>query len=290
MSFTQPKSPDPSATAQMQQGYNYNAAKQQQAINSVNQSTPYGSLTYDKDPNSPAGYSANVTLSPAQQELLNQFQQTQGTLGGAAGNLSKQFDGLFSQAPNLDPSATTNQLMKWQQDYINPIFKQQQSNTDAQLRNQGLTPGSEAYNNAQNLLARNQGDVTNQFFAQSEPLAFNQAVTEYQLPRQTLQSALGFALSGTQPTGPSFQQTPQETINPANYAGIAQQNFQNQQKQFENTMSGLGQIAGGIGNFAGGWGGGSTGGGGGGIPGMFGYAAAGSNPFLGNGARNPYYG
>ena len=33
-----------------------------------------------------------------------------------------------------------------------------------------------------------------------------------------------------------------------------------------------------------------TGGGGGGIPGMFGYAAAGSNPFLSNGMRNPYYG
>lgn len=255
MSFSQPKSPNPADVAAAQQSINTQAAQTQQRLNMTNQQTPFGSLNYAADTNSPSGYSANVQLSPAQQAILNNLQGTQQSLGGTAGALASNVSGMYSNPAQLDPSAITNKLMGWQQQYIQPIFNQQQSVLDSKLANQGLTPGSSGFNNAQNLLARNQGDVTNQFFAQDEPLAFGQEVQKYQLPLQTLQGLL----TATQPSGPSFQTTPTEQVQPANYMGAAQQNFQNQQSQFQNTMSGLGQVGGAVGGlFGGGWGGGNA--------------------------------
>lgn len=287
MSFSQPNSPDPLATSNQQLSFNEQAAAAQNKNNSYNQSTPYGSLSYTPDQNSPSGYSINTSLSPAQQAILNNLQSYQTTQGNTANALASNVAGMYSQGPNIDPSSTTKQLQSWQQQYVQPLFNQQQSNLDAKLQNQGLTPGSEAFNNAQNLLARNQGDVTNQFFAQDEPLAFNQAVQQYQLPLQTLQGLFG----QTQPTAPSFQGAPNAQIAPPNYAGAAQSNFTNKQGQFQNTISDLGQLAGsasnlasGIGSFSGGWTNGN------GLSGALGYAQAGSNPFLPDGSRNPYYG
>lgn len=293
MSFSQPSSPDPMSTAGQQQTFNNQAARSTNQINSYNQSTPYGSLSYAQDPNSPSGYSVNVALSPAQQQLLNTQQGTQQTLGNTGNALASNVSGMYSVNPNIDGSAVTKQLNNWQQQYQQPIFDQQSSNLEAQLRNQGLSPGSEAYNNAKNLLARNQGDVTNQYLTMNQQQGYNQALQNYQLPLQTIQSLMG----GSAPQGPTFQGTPSTTDQPANYAGLAQQNFTNQQGQFQSTMSDLGQLAGAATGLSGGWGGGmflpssSTGGGGNvGLSGAAGYAAAGSNPFLPNGQRNPYYG
>jgi hypothetical protein len=129
-------------------------------------------------------------------------------------------------------------LNKWSQQYVQPIFDQQSSNLEAQLRNQGLTPGSEAYNNAKNLLARNQGDVTNQYLQQNQGQAFNQALQQYQLPLQTAGSLYGAAM----PTQPNFQQTPQAQIQPANYAGAAQNAYQGNLSNYQNTWNNVAKL------------------------------------------------
>src|SRR6185437_10491597 len=154
MSFSAPKAPDPTATANTQQTYNVNAATDQNKINSYNQSNPFGSINYVADANSPSGYSLKTSLSPEQQGLYNQFTGTQGMFGAAAPGLIQNAANFYGQTPNIDGSAVTKQLNNWQQQYLQPIFNQQSSNVEAQLRDQGLTPGSEAYNNAKNLLAR----------------------------------------------------------------------------------------------------------------------------------------
>lgn len=252
MSFSQPTAPNPTDIANAQQGYNLQAGQNQNRINSYNQTTPFGSLNYASDPNSPNGYNVNVALSPAQQGLLNTRQGTQQTLGTAGGDLASNSAGMYSSPFDLNAATgqTAGLLNKWNQQYLQPIFNQQQSNKDAQLQNQGLAPGSTAYDNAQNLLARNQGDITNQYLTQNEGQAFNQALQQYQLPLQT-ESAL---MSGSAPQGPNFAPTPTASIQPPNYQQAAQNQFADQQLQYQNTMAGLGQLLGaGGGMFAGGW-------------------------------------
>jgi hypothetical protein len=240
MTFNAPTPPDPSQVSQAQQGYNTEAAKTQNQVNSYNQQNPYGSMSYVADPNSPSGYTLTTQLSAPQQSLLNTQQGTQQIAGQTGQNLLNNTASMYSQAPDISQGTQgiASYLNKMQQSYLQPIFNQQQSNTDAQLRQQGLTPGSEAYNNAQNLLARNQGDVTNQYLTNNEGQAFNQALQQYQLPLQTAQSLYGMA----QPSSPNFQQTPNAQIQPANYQGAAQNAYQGELSNYQNTWNNLAKL------------------------------------------------
>src|SRR5579872_5815319 len=75
---------DPNVTATQQQGLNTKAGEASQAGSMVNQNTAYGSLNYTQTGTSPDGtpiYTANTSLSPAQQQLLTQLTGTQATAG-----------------------------------------------------------------------------------------------------------------------------------------------------------------------------------------------------------------
>lgn len=238
MSFGAPSPPDPNVTAQTQQNYNTQAATTQQNLNSYNQNSAYGSINYVPDSSSPSGYRLETSYSPTQQGLYNTATGTQAVAGQTAQNLLKNSAGMYSQPFNGNNSAVTNQLNQWSGQYLQPIFDQQSSNLEAQLRNQGLTPGSEAYNNAKNLLARNQGDVTNQYLQQNEGQAFNQALQSYEAPLQTISGLYGIAA----PQGPTQQQTPTVNIQPANYQGAVQSNYQGQLQNYENTWNNIGKL------------------------------------------------
>jgi hypothetical protein len=93
-----PKPPDPVATASAQQGLNLGTAVTQQALNNVNQYTPYGNLTYQQSGNftmtdpltgkpvTVPQWSSTQTLAPQQQRLLDS--QTQAGITGS--NLANQ--------------------------------------------------------------------------------------------------------------------------------------------------------------------------------------------------------
>ena len=239
--FSPPTPPDPTATSNKQAQYNLQAGQQQNQVNSYNQVNPTGTQTYVSDPNSPSGYTLNQSLSAPYQSLFN---TNTGAVNAMADNSASRYSAPFDAFGATGQLANT--LNQWQGQYLKPIFQQQQSNTDAQLQNQGITPGSTAYNNAENLLARNQGDVTNQYLSMNEPQAYNQIMQNYYQPLQTEQSLLGIT-----PGTPKFGQTPTAQVQPPNYQQAAQNNFQNNQTQFQNTMQGAGQLAGGFANMAG---------------------------------------
>jgi hypothetical protein len=242
MSFNAPKSPDPVATSNAQLQYNKDAAKTQQGLNSFNQATPFGSVTYVPDPSSPSGYRITTALSEPQQQLLDTRTATQGVAGRTAQDLLRNTSGMYSQPPDLTSAtgAVADKLNEWNARYLQPIFNQQDSVLEAKLRNQGLTPGSQAYNNAKNLLARNQGDVTTNYLTKNQGQAFNQALTEYGLPLQTVGSLFGMSA----PTSPTFQNAPSVQIQPPNYAGQVQQNYQNELQNYQNTWNNIGKLAG----------------------------------------------
>jgi hypothetical protein len=232
MSFSAPKPPDPTQTSNTQQQYNTAAAKTQNQNNSYNQSNAFGSTAYMADPNSPSGYSVNTSLNPQSQAILD-------TQRGTIGNLANASAGMYSSPYDLNAAsaATAKTLNGWQQQYLQPIFDQQSSNTEAQLRNQGLAPGTEAYNNAKNLLARNQGDITNQYLTNNQGQAFSQALQAYQTPLQTIAG-----LEQTLPGNPTFQQTPTAQIQPANYQGAAQNAYQGQVDNYNTSWNNIGKL------------------------------------------------
>lgn len=235
-----PTPPDPAATAAAQAQYNQQAAQSQAEINMVDQTTPYGSLTYNQTGTAADGtpmYSANTQLNAPEQNLFNQTVSTQGTLASDAGQLANNLGSSLTSAPDLSNSALTNTLLGWQQNYMQPYFNQQTSNLNSQLQNQGITQGSQAYNNAVMATQQNQNTSMENAMAGDEAQAYQQALSTYQAPISTLGTLLGEGAPAS--VNSSLTSTPQESVQAPNYEGLTEQNYAQQNAQYGSMMSGL---------------------------------------------------
>ena len=125
---------------------NIAGALQATAANRINQQTPYGSLQYQQTGTDAQGnpiWSANQQLSPELQQL------TQSSLAGLQASQANPMYGI-------NPSETySNAIMQ----RLQPQQRQQAEALDAQLANQGIMPGSEAYNRAKVLQGQTQNDA-----------------------------------------------------------------------------------------------------------------------------------
>jgi hypothetical protein len=125
---------------------NLGGALQATAANRINQQTPYGSLSYQQTGTDAQGnpiWSANQQLSPELQNL------TQSSLAGLQASQANPMYGI-------NPGDTySNAIMQ----RLAPQQKQQTEALDAQLANQGIMPGSEAYNRAKVLQGQTQNDA-----------------------------------------------------------------------------------------------------------------------------------
>lgn len=216
-----PPVPDPYQVAAAQQQYNTQAGITSQAGSNVNQVTPTGSLTYRQTgvgPNGVPTYTATQQLTPQNQALLNIMQQGQGYAGlGALGQLFNSGYGMGNAAQTIGDatSGNTKALMDMQQSYLQPYFKNQTDQLDTKLRNQGIMPGTPAYDQQMNQVQNTQNQSMSGFLASAEPQAYQQALQSYQLPAQL--SAQLMAMG--QPSGLGLTSTPGLNVNPANLEG-----------------------------------------------------------------------
>ena len=215
-----PAAPDYRGAAQETAQANVDAARVATAANRVNQVTPYGSLNYaitGSDPYGNPTWTATTSLSDVGQQLLNNQNQTSlglgGTINSALGQVQNTMDKPFN--PNL-PSTGMNPGQSYQDAYMQrlaPQLEQGRESMQAQLANQGVVPGTKAYENAMRQQAMKENDLllgaTTQGFGvgqQANQNAFNQEMTKYNMPLNTL-SALR---TGAQVQNPTFQNAPQQ--------------------------------------------------------------------------------
>ena len=237
-----PAAPDYTAAAKETAAGNLDAARAATAANRVNQITPYGNLDYTisgQDPYGNPTWTAKTSLSDVGQQLLNNQNNTSLGLGSAINAQLGQVQNVMGQGfnPNIPQTQTSlgNQggMAGW--DKANALLMQrlqpqmdiQQKTLDAKLANQGVVAGTEAYNRAKMGLGMQQNDLLNQsqltglqagqtlfnqglqgaqFGNQAQQQAYNQALTNYNLPLNTL-SALR---TGAQVQNPTFQNAPQQ--------------------------------------------------------------------------------
>ena len=250
-----PTPTDPKQTAEIQNQYNLSAGNANQQANAINQYTPFGSLQYTPTTDPKTGvtsYTATQTLDPKNQALLDTLYGTKAQAGQGASNV---LQGAYTGAPNLLGTAdsATNQMMAGEMGYLNPFFSQQTNNLDNQLRNQGLMPGTPAYDNAMNTMRQSQGQTVSGAIAQFQPQAFQEATTAYQMPAQM--AAQLSALGG--PMGLGLTNTPTTNYQASNYQGavanadqMAQQTYQAQQAAQSAEIAGIAGTVGKVGEAA----------------------------------------
>jgi Chaperone of endosialidase len=238
-----PAAPDYTGAAQATAQSNVDAARVATAANRVNQVTPYGNLNYNvtgQDPYGNPTWTATTSLSDVGQQLLNNQNQASLGLGGTINAALGQVQNTMGQQfdPNL-PSTGMNPGQSYQDAYMQrlaPQISQQRESNTAQLANQGIVPGTQAYDNAMRQQAQKENDLllgaTTQGFGvgqQANQQAYNQALTNYQLPLNTL-SALR---TGAQVQNPSFVNSAQQaTTSGADILGATQMGYNAQMGNF----------------------------------------------------------
>lgn len=247
MSLNAPSVPDANAgiaagnqVAQGQQTLNTTSGLQSQAGSMVNQSNPYGSLSYTQTGTGPNGtpiYTANNQLSPIEQSLFDQFTGTQGTAGQQGGSMLSNAN-YGSQTPQAAigdmTSGIEGQMMSAYQQGNDPMQETARQQMDTQLKNQGLSPGEPGYDNAMRGLVTSQTQANDTANANYENSAYSQAAQLFGMPLQMSESLAGF---GAPTTGSSnFVNAPALNIQPANLTGAVANENQQLQNQYTDQM------------------------------------------------------
>lgn len=193
-----PAAPDYAGAAQAQGAANVDTAIAQGFMNNPNVNSPYGNQTVTFGANNQP--TVTQTLTPQSQQTLTAQQQTQTQLANLANQGAQMASGVLGtpfsfsgptvqtsyQPPRLprgySPRGGENNLATslnlsgvapmpvnagttGQQAILNrlePSLARQRTSTETQLINQGLRPGSEAYDNAIKLLGQQENDARQQ--------------------------------------------------------------------------------------------------------------------------------
>ena len=250
---TQPATPDYTGAAQATASGNLDAARAATAANRVNQVTPYGSLNYSVSGQDPYGnptWTATTALSPDQQQLYNYDINTSKGLGELQQKGLGYVSNMLDQPFNTSGLAQTgiNAGEKYEDAImrrLQPTIAAETKQFDAQMANQGIPVGSEAYENAKRVFDARQNDKLTSAITGGMDVgmrARQQGFGELAYQRNEPINTLNAVRSGSQVTGPSgyFVNAPQQaTTSGADYlsaagmtgnANIASANAENAQR------------------------------------------------------------
>lgn len=228
-SSSPPPAPDYAGAAQATAQGNLEATRAATEANRINQYTPYGSLTYSRDPNAAtpdSGWSQHVNLNETGQKLLDYQNNAALGLGEQTGQaLSRVGDSLSQPFDYGSVGDVQNAAQKSITDRLDPMWNQREEQSRTRLIQQGLQPGTEAYDNAMREFNVGRNDA----YQQAVMAGINTMPQTYQMA-QALRSQplneLNALRTGSQVTNPTFNQVPQQqTTAGANMLGAAQAGY-----------------------------------------------------------------
>ena len=233
------------------------AARETQRSQMSSQYTPYGSSVYSADPSSPSGYRSDITLNPQAQQTLDQLLQNWNTMGGLSGEQLNRVGSQLTQPMDLSSvQDVSDRAYGAMTSRLDPQWQARDAAFETQMRNQGLVPGGEAYNEAKRL----EDAARNDAYQQANLGAISTMPQTYQLAESAYNAPLNrynALATGAQIQNPQFTSQPganylgaalgQNQYNMGLYnAGVAEQN------SFQSGLFGLGSAGlGAYGTYAG---------------------------------------
>lgn len=249
-----PTPPNPKDTSAAQTGTSVATAIANANLQNVNQVTPNGNLNFNQsgstkftDPFTGQSYdipsfTATQTLSPDQQKLHDLNNQTQGNLAQIGVDQSAKIGSLLGTNVNLNNDATEARLFDLGSKRLDPMFARNEDALRTRLSNQGLQPGSAAWNAEMTQFQQGKNDAFDQLALTGRGQAVQEALTERNQPLNEI-SAL---MSGSQVSQPNFINKTMPTIPTTDNAGIINTNFQQQQQNYQQQNQNYNQLMGGL--------------------------------------------
>ena len=211
-----PAAPDPAATTAAAARANRETAITQFGLNAVNQRDPYGSLQFNQIGTWADGtprFEAVQSLAPEEQRALDLSRRAQETYGQAGVQQLEAVRDRLATPINLNNEAVESRLMELGSRRLNPVLEERRNAMDTRLRQQGLMPGTQAYDVAMRSIGEAENDAFNQLLLQGRGQAINEILTERASP---LNEAAAL-LTGQQVQAPTFVNTPQTGVAPTDY-------------------------------------------------------------------------
>lgn len=254
-----PKAPDPMQTATAQAGLNQTTATTQQLLNMTNQVNPWGSVTYNQTGNNSFTDSNGKTTTvpqftqttqydPAHQAIFDKTTETQGNLADLGAQQSAAFKDYLAKPFSFDNNDAANWSYDLASQRILPQQKEQQQALESQLINQGLRPGTAAWDREMRRNTNANTDQLNQLALTGRSQAFNEQLTQRNQPI----NEIGALLSGSQLTNPgqASAATPQTSVGGVDYTGLVNQQYQSKLQSSQGALGGLFGLAGSLGSSA----------------------------------------
>ncbi|RUZ76919.1 tail fiber domain-containing protein [Mesorhizobium sp. M7A.F.Ca.US.006.01.1.1] len=249
-----PEPPDPKETSAASTGTNISTALANSYLNNANQVTPDGTITYTndgfttiKDPYTGQSYqipnrTATTTLSPAQQAIKDQTDKAQLNLGTLANNQSGFLNDYMAKPFDGSNDATESRLVQLGRERLDPIMAQQRDALSTRLSNQGIKPGSAAYDRAMTQQGQTDNDAINQLILTGH----GQAFAEGQAIRNQPINEITALLSGSQVSQPQAAGYTPSTIPTTDNAGLINANYQQKVANVNAQNAQTGSLIGGL--------------------------------------------
>lgn len=256
----QPTPPDPNVVAQAQAGMNIDTATTQQMLNMIGSENPWGSTSYNQTGTTSfidssgkritlPQFTQKTVLSPEQQAIFDASQGAQTNLA----NIAQEQSGRVQETLS-DPFQFTNQdAADWAFDLGQSRIAPQQQQQEAALRdrliNSGIRPGTQAWDSEMSRMTQGFNDQNNQLALTGR----SQAFAENLATRNQSLNELSALLSGSQVSNPAQMSsaTPQVGVGGVDYAGMVQNNYNNQMQNYQAQMANRNAAMGGIFGLAG---------------------------------------
>jgi len=182
-------------------------------------------------------YTQTTTLSDEQQQILDASQAAQLNLANLASDQSSFLSDYLGQTFSYDPTEHSTWAMGLYDNLNGDTVSQQQNALRTQLANQGIQPGTAAYDAAMRNLTTSQGNQRNQFLLDSYNTGFNTALTERNQPINEITALL----SGSQVANPAAaaSATPSTSLAGVDYAGLVGDDYNAELSNSQAAMGGL---------------------------------------------------
>lgn len=257
-SVSAPTPPDPNATAAAQTGMNRDTALSTQLTNMTNQVTPSGSLNYNQTGNntyvdstgktvSIPQFTATQSLSPTEQGIFNTGETTKQNLANIGADQSAKIGGILGTNVDLSNDAVEGRLMDLGSKRLDPMFARSDDALRTRLSNQGIEPGSQAWNAEMTQAGQTKNDAYNQLLLTGH----QQGVSDIMAQRNAPINEISALMSGSQVSQPNFTNTPQTQVAGVDYGGMVNNQYQGQVQQQQIAQSGQNALMGGLFGLAG---------------------------------------
>ncbi len=272
-----PTPPNVQQTAQAQTQSNVDTALATARLNAVNQTSPFGSVTYSEGPKNAQGiptYTQSTNLSPELKAVFDKAIAGQNSIADATKTMAAALPGQIKgiTAPSLRMNLGDNDFSADRQRVEDALFTRlderlgkDRTALETDLSNKGISINSDAYRNAQGDFGRNVNDAriaailgAGQEQNRLQSLALNDANFANSAAQQSFGNDIArnnqyinqvlALMNGAPVTQPQFGATPQTGVAGTDIAGLVQQNYANQNNAYNQNQAAWGGALGTLGN------------------------------------------